>query len=87
MQPPSSEEWIRDTFARRDEVLTREESERQMQVVLNRYREDSEAIKARMAALEEWRSNLMGRGVGLTIIGAIFVAVSSAAITRLIFGG
>lgn len=84
---PSFEEWARDTFARRDEVLTRAEVEEQVSVGVTRYREDHRELHARLAALEEWKANLIGRGVGLAIVGAIFIAVCASVITRIIFNG
>lgn len=84
---PSFEQWARDTFARRDEVLTRSQADAQMSVLTQRYREDARALNDRVAALEEWKSNLIGRGIGIAIIGTIFVAVCASVITRIIFGG
>jgi hypothetical protein len=84
--PPSFEQWVRDTFARRDEVLSRVQSEAQMATVLSRYREDSAKMANRISELEEWKSNLMGRAIAFTILGAILVAVCTSVITRLILG-
>jgi hypothetical protein len=86
MNSPSLEDWVRDTFARRDEVMTREEFQSAAETFRRLEREDHEATERRLAALEEWKSNLIGRGIGLAIVGTILVAVCASVITRLIFG-
>lgn len=86
MQPPSLEEWIRDTFARRDETISRADARTLTEGLLEAQAERNERMERRLHELEDWRSNIMGRTVGLTIIGAIFVAVCASVITRLIIG-
>ena len=41
-----------------------------------------ERVDKRLAQLEKWQSNLTGRMVGLSIIGALIIAGVTAALTR-----
>lgn len=48
------------------------------------YRERHETLERRLASIERWQSNLIGRGIGLSLVGAIFIAVMAAIITHLL---
>ena len=84
--PPSLERWARDTFARRDEVLTRAEARELLQRANETQAEENAAIGDRVGRLETWRANVTGRTVGFAIIGAVFIAVVASVVTRLITG-
>jgi hypothetical protein len=45
------------------------------------------SLKDRIVELENYTSTLTGRAAAFGVVGAVFVAVSSAVITRVIFGG
>jgi hypothetical protein len=85
--PPTLEQSARDTFARRDEVITRREAEAETTRLLALQAEENHLLSQRIGQLETWRANLVGRGVGLAVIGAVLVAVCASVITRLILGG
>lgn len=87
MNDPSLQEWARDTFARRDEVLTRTEFTSRAAALAEAQRAALEHFEERVNSLEDWKSNLMGRAVAFTVLGAILIAVSASVITRLIFPG
>lgn len=93
------EKWVIAELATvRAEALTREEFEqrhselqahdeeraRVLQAGLDRQRE---VLEARLANLESWKANVLGRAVGLGVVGGLIIAGITAILTHLIGGG
>ena len=60
------------------------ESERDKYMTRQAYEQYHEALITRVGALENWRANIVGRTVGLAVVGTIFVSVVVAVLTHLL---
>lgn len=91
------EQWIRDTFAQKADVMSRKEYEdrheqlqreadRRIDDLTAHHDKDLEEVRKELSVMRAWQANATGRAVGLGFVGAVLVAVVSAIITHLAGG-
>jgi hypothetical protein len=81
------ESWIRDTFAKRADTMTREEYERRHDELRRQHDEDIDRLQKELLEFHEWKANLMGRAIAVGLVGTIFITAVTAIIVHLIQGG
>ncbi len=60
------------------------EADRPNYITVARYDEKHADLERRLAKIEAWQANIMGRVVGIAVLGSVFIAAVAAFITHLL---